>query len=144
MKKLTVLLFPLLLLVAPAFAANDASLNGTYAFFVEGTSSARAEVTGTNTVNVPSEETLAVGTIKFNGAGTATFLSVMGYNLGENGPKAGSTFSYQVSGNTATMNLNSATISMSLGSYNSSGVATVVIILVSDSDQPLAGIATLQ
>ena len=138
------MLFPLLLFVAPVFAANNASLNGTYAFFVEGTSTARAEVTGTDTVNVPSEEKLAVGTIKFNGAGTATFLSVMGYNQGENGPKAGSTFSYQVSGNTATINLNGATMSMALGSYNNSGVATVVIILVSDSGQPLAGMATLQ
>ncbi|HXW93599.1 MAG TPA: hypothetical protein VEK33_23825 [Terriglobales bacterium] len=144
MKKLAVLLFPLLLLVAPVFAANNASLNGTYAFFIEGTGSARAEVTDIDTVNVPSEETLAVGTIKFNGAGTATFLSVMGYNLGTTGPKAGSTFTYQVSGNTATMNITGATVSMSLGSYNSSGVASVVIILVSDSDQPMAGIATLQ
>ncbi|HXW91136.1 MAG TPA: hypothetical protein VEK33_11365 [Terriglobales bacterium] len=144
MKKLAILLFPLLLLVAPAFAANDASLNGTYAFFVQGTRSAIAEVTATDTVDVPSEETLAVGTIEFNGAGTATFLSVMGYNLSASGPKAGSTFSYSVSGNTATMTVNGATVSMSLGSYNSSGVASVVIILVSDSDQPLGGIATLE
>jgi len=144
MKKLTGLLFPLLLLAAPAFAANDASLNGTYAFFIEGTRSAFAEVSGIDTVKVPSEETLAVGTIKFDGAGTGTLLSIMGYNEAENGPKAGSTFSYQVSGNTATINLNGATMSMALGSYNNSGVATVVIILVSDSGQPLAGMATLQ
>lgn len=144
MKKLAVLLFPLLLLVTPVFAASDARLNGTYAFFIEGTRSAIAEVTGIDTVHVPSEETLAVGTINFNGAGTGTFRSVMGYNQGENGPKVGSTFSYHVSGNTATMKVNGATVSMSLGSYNNSGVATVVIILMSDSDQPLAGMATLQ
>ena len=144
MKKFALLLFPLFLLVAPVFAANDASLNGTYAFFVQGTSSARAEVTATDTVSVPSEEKLAVGTIKFNGAGTATFLTVTGFNLGDNGPKAGSTYSYQVSGNTATMTINSATVSMSLGAYNNSGVATVVIVLATDSDLPMAGVATLQ
>ena len=139
-KKLFSVLAIMLALLVPAMAApvGAAQLKGTYSFQVAG-------ITTTNK-NVPVEK-ITVGTISFNGAGKATFLSVSQYNQQSGGgPVKGTVAIYKVAGNVGTLTIAGAkggTVSLSLGSYNAAGIATVIQLFIPDT-QPSLGTAVLQ
>ncbi len=148
--KLRSLLSALVVLLAtvfPAVAATSvASLKGTYNFQI------------TN-VNSPS---LSVGTIEFDGTGKGVvFKSFTEYN-GSVGPVVGQNYGpYVVSGFTASFTITGIEVNgvicggstepcpvltLSLGSFNSSNVATTGLILVENTGDtvPPSGIASLQ
>ncbi len=137
----------LLATVFPAVAATSvASLKGTYNF----------QITNVNSPN------LSVGTIEFDGTGKeVVFKSFTEYN-GSGGPVVGQNYGpYVVSGFTASFTITGIEINgvlcggstepcpvftMSLGNFNSSNVATTVLILLDDTGDtvPPSGVASLQ
>jgi hypothetical protein len=149
--------------VFPAAAATSvASLNGTYSFQVIGVSQQWGYYSGNNWINIngncPNPQKkggcvnlsfakITVGTINFNGKGTAKFLGFKQY--GENGgggPVVGTSYPYKVSGFAGTLTIpgpKGGTVSLSLGSFNSANVATVVQFLIPDNN-PSIGTAELQ
>jgi hypothetical protein len=171
MKRFSVILIvaAVVALAVPALAATSAaSLNGTYAFQLssvtdqygyyacEGDNCTWIQVTG----QCPSGQSCSnqaflrasAGTFSFNGKGTLTFLTITQYNEGSGGPVPGTTCSYSVSGFVANLT-NCATkgtsvplgaVALSLGSFNAKNIATTVLILASDTNEPDMGIAILQ
>ena len=158
----TIALFAALLV--PAFGATSvASIKGTYSFQVIGVSPQWGYYSGNTWVNVngncpnPSNKggcfnlsfaKITVGTVAFDGKGTAKFTSFKNYGSGNNsgGPVVGTAYSYKVSGFFGTLTIPGAhggTVSLSLGSFNTSNVATVVQFLISDNN-PSIGTAILQ
>ena len=159
MKKL--LVFAMLFLSALSFAApiGVAQLKGTYSFQISGTTNAGGYYVGNvwHYVNgsCPAGKNcmtqafpkLTVGTISFNGAGKAEFMSIAVYNpSGEpitGSPVKGSIWPYSVSGVTGLLGTQGNGAVLTLGSYNASGIATVVLMLTDDK-VPEPGVATLQ
>jgi hypothetical protein len=152
----------LVLLVAsfvPAFAATGvAQLKGTYNFQVVGVQNqygyyqpnSNTFVVVTNGVCPKGDtcvraavEKLTVGTISFDGAGKATFLSIAKYGQGSGGPVKGTVWPYTVSGFNGYLGTAGNGAALSLGSYNSAGIATVVLFLTTDT-VPSTGTAVLQ
>ena len=135
-KKLFSVLAIMFALLVPAMAApvGAAQLKGTYSFIM------------TTNKNVPVEK-ITAGTISFNGAGKATFLSVSQYNQQSGGgPVKGTVAIYKVAGNVGTLTIagpKGGTVSLSLGSYNAAGIATVIQMFIPDT-QPSLGTAVLQ
>ena len=151
----------LLASVFPAMAATSvASIKGTYSFQVIGVSQQWGYYKGNNWVNIngncPNPQKnggcinlsfakITVGTLSFDGKGAAKFLAFKSTNTG-GGPKVGVSYPYKVSGYTGTLTItgsNGGTVSLSLGSFNSGNVATVIQFFVPDN-QPSIGTAILQ
>jgi len=160
MKKVLGVTLLLLVAMAPAVAATSvASLNGTYNFqllqYSTNSSQTCASVQGGSGGSVCfdlSSVQITTGTISFNGKGSATFLSCSSCN-GKGGPVIGHAYTYTVSGFVANIDGvpngkgANAAIALSLGSLNSSGVATTALILITNtggSNSPMAGAANLQ
>jgi hypothetical protein len=162
MKKAFSVFTMLTLFFALAISANAstslASLKGTYNFQVIGVQNEYGYYKpNSNTFVIISNgkcpakttclwgavEKLTVGTISFNGAGKATFLSVASYNEGTGGPVKGTVWPYSVSGFNGYLGPAGNGAALSLGSFNSGNVATVVLFLTTDT-VPSTGIATLQ
>ena len=151
MKTIFSMLVLMLVSVAPSFAATVASLHGSYAFQVSDAGTIGGD-TGTNNTKVVSRVT--VGVISFNGAGLAKFTELTkeySDTTGTGGPVVNVNYKYTVSGNTANLVIpgkNGATIVLSLGAFNASGVAQVALVLVPKADEEgaeaLSGIAILQ
>lgn len=128
-----------------------AQLNGTYAFQVFGVNNAYGYYSNNTFVpvsnNCPTNEycsniaesTATYGTLSFDGAGHATFISVTSVNSGGGGPQSGDVFTYSVSSSSEHILLLSNPSSsgngayMVLGDYNCEGIAQNVLI------QPLGG-----
>jgi hypothetical protein len=150
-------------MLASSFAAQPtgvAQLKGTYSFSISGITTAGGYYTDNNTwhyVNgqCPAKENctsqtfqkVTVGTIYFNGAGQATFMSITQYDpSGEpngGGPVKGTVWPYSVTGVTGLIGTEGNGASLTLGAYNSAGLASVVMLLTGDTN-PSTGIATLQ
>ena len=147
----------LLALMTPlAYAATPvgvARLKGTYSFQVTGVNVQNGSIStnggksNNQTIVTSVTPKITVGTISFNGAGKATFLSITNYNQGSGGgPVKGTVATYKVSGVVGTLTIpgtKGGTVSLSLGSYNAQGIATVVQFFIFDT-QPMTGIAILQ
>jgi hypothetical protein len=90
---------------------------------------------------------VTVGTLSFNGAGEATFLTVTQYDRsGEpnsGGPVKGTVWPYTVSGFNGQLGTESNGAAMVLGAFNASGIASVVQFFIADTN-PKTGVATLQ
>jgi hypothetical protein len=85
------------------------------------------------------------GTVSFDGAGHATFLSVTSVNGGSGGVTEGSVWAYSVFGFNGAMGTGSSVAHLTLGSFNAAGVATVVAIRkTGNSSDEGVGFATLQ
>jgi len=85
------------------------------------------------------------GTVAFDGAGHATFLSVTAVNGGCGGATEGSVWAYSVFGFNGAMGTGTNVAHLTLGSFNAAGVATVVAIRkAGNSSDAGVGFATLQ
>jgi hypothetical protein len=171
MKKFFATMILVVVAMAPAFAATSvASLNGTYNFQVNGVTNQYGynSCSGSTctwhivTGNCPTGQSCqnqafpkaSVGTMSFNGKGTATFISIAQYNNGTGGPVAGTTCTYTVSGFTGDMtkcatkgvSLNMGTVVFSLGGFNTANVATSVLIFSTETGSTNLnfGVANLQ
>jgi len=160
---MAVALFAASLMPMPALAAAGvAQIKGTYSFQVAGVSNSYGYYSGNTFVNLNNggqcpknmqcqqvaQEKITVGTINFNGAGIAKFLSIRSYDQGSNGggPAVNVGYKYVVSGFNGTLTIpgaKGAIVSLSLGSYNAAGIATVVQFFVTDTN-PSLGTAILQ
>ena len=142
-------------LLVPAFGATSvASLKGTYAFQISGVSNQYGYYVSNvwHQVNTCPAKTncqnqafpkLTVGTISFNGAGKATFLSITQYNQGSGGPVKGTVWPYTVSGFNGLLGTIGNGAALTLGAFNAAGHAMVVQFLTIDK-QPMAGTAILE
>ena len=150
----------LLASVFPAMAATSvASLKGTYSFQVIGVTEQYGYYTGNTWTNVNGNcpknancynevfSKITVGTMSFDGRGNAKFLSFKNYGPnGGGGPVIGTSYPYKVSGYFGTLTIpgpKGGTVSLSLGSFNSANIASVVQLLIPDT-QPMQGSAILQ
>jgi len=153
---LVMLAATVLAMATTSFAATSvASLKGVYNFQLAGFSNENGYYSGSTWIQVngscPSTQhcftqafpRLTYGTLSFNGAGHATFLSIASVNGGSGGPTKGSVWVYSVSGFNGAIGTASNGAYLTLGSFNAAGVATVVTIRTSDNN-PDTGVATLQ
>jgi hypothetical protein len=139
MKKAAIGIIAVMLVSLSAFA-GDGALKGTYAFQLAGV----ANIQKANGTVKYVDTRITVGTISFDGAGHAKFLTVANYNNGGgNGPKAGDVWPYTVSGNTGYLGTSGNGAALSLGAYNAHGVAMVVLFLTA-GNSPNTGEAVLQ
>ncbi|MGA8150561.1 MAG: hypothetical protein WB952_06405 [Terriglobales bacterium] len=150
------LMATVLVTAATSFAATSvASLKGVYNFQVAGFSNENGYYSGSTWVVVtgtcPTNQhcftqafpRLTYGTLSFDGAGHATFTSVTGVNQGSGGPTKGAVWAYSVSGFNGALGTATNGAYLTLGSFNSAGVATVVTIRTAGGN-PNTGVATLQ
>jgi len=159
MKKVLGAMLLMSLMIVPAVAATSvASLNGTYNFQLVQSNTGSTQTcenvqsgTGKVCFNLPTLQ-ITTGTISFNGKGSATFLSCSSCS-GKGGPVVGHAYSYTVSGFVSNINGvpngngTNAAIALSLGSFNTSGVATTALILITNtggSSSAMTGSANLQ
>jgi len=158
MKKtaLLVLMATVLAMASTSLAATSAaSLKGVYNFQIAGVTNENGYYSGSTWIQVngscPSNQhcfvqsfpKLTYGTLSFDGAGHATFLSIASVNGGSGGPTKGSVWAYSVSGFNGAIGTATNGAYLMLGSFNSAGVATVVMIRTADT-HPETGVATLQ
>jgi hypothetical protein len=92
---------------------------------------------------------ITVKTLSFDGKGHAKFLAFVNYGQGGNGsggPVVGASYPHAVSGTTGTLTVTGpkgGVLSMGLGSFNAAGLATVVQLLIPDTN-PSIGTAVLK
>src|SRR5580698_4212952 len=154
----TLLMATVLAVASASFAATSvASLKGVYRFQIAGVSNQNGyyasgtwyPVTGTCVSSqhcfVQAFLRFTYGTVVFDGAGHATFVSVTSVNGGSGGPREGAVWAYSVSDFDGAMGTATKGAYLRLGSFNSAGVATVVAIRTAD-DNPNkgVGVAALQ
>lgn len=140
-----------------SFAATSvASLNGAYSFQIQGLANEYGYYSGSTWVNVsngqcPKSEQcfmqafsrIVYGTLVFDGKGHATFTAVTNINGGSGGPTKGTVWAYSVSGVNGAVGTSSNGAYLTLGDFNSAGVAQTVFIRTEGSN-PELGVATLQ
>lgn len=155
MKKtsLAVLIATVLALASTSFATSVASVKGVYNFQLSGFSNENGYYSGSTWVQVngscPTNQhcfvqaipKLTYGTLSFDGAGHAKFLSIVGGGSG--GPTTGAVWAYSVSGFNGAIGTATDGAYLTLGSFNSAGVATVVTMRTAGNN-PNTGVATLQ
>ena len=147
-----------LAIASPSFAATSvASLNGVYSFQIQGVANEYGYYSGSTWVNRNNStcpkgqycsnqafSRITYGTLSFNGKGQATFLSITNVNGGgSGGPTKGSVWTYSVSGFNGAIGSATNGAYLSLGNFNSAGVAQTVLIRPSGSNSEL-GVAVLQ
>ena len=144
-----------LTVASTSFATSAASIKGVYNFQVSGINNQNGYYSGSTWVqvngNCPTNQhcfvqafpTITYGTLSFDGAGHATFLSVTGVNSGSGGPTKGAVWAYSVSGYNGAIGSSTNGAYLTLGSFNAAGVATVVTIRTA-GNYPSTGVATLQ
>jgi len=154
MKKVALLMAVVFAVCTASFATSVASIKGTYNFQISGVRNEYGYYSGSNFVQVttcPSNQhcsnqafgSVSYGTLSFDGAGHVKFLSIAKVNNGSGGPTAGTVWSYSVSGYNGAMSGSSGSAYLTLGSFNSAGVAQVVTIRTGGNDAN-TGVATLQ
>lgn len=149
-------LIAVLAIASTSFAATSvASLKGVYNFQLSGFSNENGYYSGSTWVQVngtcPSTQhcftqafpRLTYGTISFDGAGHATFTSIASVNGGSGGPTKGTVWAYSVSGFNGALGSATNGAYLTLGSFNTAGVATVVTIRTADNN-PETGVAVLE
>jgi hypothetical protein len=153
-----ILMAAVLAIPSTSFAATSvASLKGVYNFQIAGLTNENGYYTGSTwhqvNGNCPQGESclvqafsqLAYGTLSFDGKGHATFLSITHVNGGGGGggPVNGTVWAYSVSGFGGAVGSASNGAYLTLGSFNSANIATVVTIRTAGNN-PQTGVATLQ
>jgi hypothetical protein len=155
---LTLLTVTVLAIASTSFAATSvASLKGVYRFQIAGVSNQNGYYSGNTWYQVagacPSGQHCFVqaflrftyGTVSFDGAGHATFLSITSVNGGSGGAAKGAVWAYSVSDFDGAMSTATNGAYLRLASFNSAGVATVVAIRTADNNPDTGvGVATLQ
>jgi len=152
---LGMLMVAVVTMASTSFATSAASIKGVYNFQVSGIDNQYGYYSGSTWVqvsgNCPKNQQcfvqafprLSYGTISFDGEGHATFLSIASVNSGSGGPTKGLVLAYSVSGFNGAIGSSTNGAYLTLGSFNSAGVATVVTIRTVGSN-PDTGVATLQ
>ncbi len=153
---LVMLTAAVLTMASTSFAATSAaSLKGVYNFQIAGLTNQYGYYSGSSWIQVngscPSGHScfqqafprLVYGTLSFDGAGHATFESIVSVNEGSGGPTKGSVWAYSVSGFNGAIGSANNGAYLTLGSFNSAGIATVVTIRTGGG-YPDTGVATLQ
>jgi|SRR5271167_1283938 len=163
-KKILLIAFSIAVLLAPAFAAAPVGvghLNGTYDFQVIGVkntygyfnnSGGIVSTNGGCPKNVQCQniayESIAIGTINFDGKGHAKFLGFSGINQGGGGPKVGVAYPYSLGpaglvGSLTITGPQGGTVSLSPANFNAAGIATTILLFIPDHN-PSTGTAVLQ
>ena len=146
-----------LAIASPSFAATSvASLKGVYSFQLDGLTNQFGYYSGSTWVNLnngacPAGHScfnqafskLTYGTLSYDGLGHATFLSITNINGGSGGPVKGTIWPYSVSGFNGAIGSATNGAYLSLGNFNSAGVAQTVLIRPSGNGSEL-GVAVLQ
>lgn len=154
---LVILMAMVLAIASPSFAATSvASLKGVYSFQIQGLTNQFGYYSGSTWVNLntspcPSTQhcfdqafgKITYGTLSFDGAGHATFLSITSINGGSGGPVKGTVWAYSVSGFNGAIGTTSNGAYLSLGDFNAAGVAQTVLFRTADT-HPSLGVAILQ
>lgn len=155
MKKAILALMVLILGSSMSFATSVSSLKGVYNFQISGFTNENGYYSGSTWVQVngscPTNQhcftqafpKLTYGTLSFDGAGHATFTSITNINSGSGGPTKGSVWAYSVSGFNGAVGTATDGAYLTLGGFNSAGVATVVTIRTAGNN-PNTGVAVLQ
>jgi hypothetical protein len=155
MKKTALFLFLMtMVLVTASSATSVASLKGTYAFQLQGTSNQYGYYSGSTWVPVsscPSTQhcfdqaisKLSYGTLSFDGLGHVKFLSITNVNSGGNGPTVGTVWTYSVSGFNGAIGTSTNGAYLMLGDFSSAGVAQTVLMRT-EGNNPNTGTAVLQ
>jgi hypothetical protein len=159
MKKaaLFVILTGMVLAASTSFAATSvASLHGAYSFQLQGVSNQYGYYSGSTWVNLSNGSCpaghscfsqalgkITYGTLSFDGKGHATFVSITNINGGGHGPTNGTVWTYSVSGFNGALGSATNGAYLSLGDFNTAGIAQTVLIRTSDSS-PEMGVAILQ
>jgi hypothetical protein len=150
-----ILMATVLAMASTSFATSVASIKGVYNFQLAGFTNETGYYSGSTWIKItttcPTNQhcftqafpKLNYGTISFDGAGHATFLSITSVNNGSGGPVKGTVWAYSVSGFNGALGSATNGAYLTLGSFNSAGVATVVTIRTADSN-PETGVMTLQ
>jgi hypothetical protein len=146
-----------LAMASPSFAATSvASLHGVYSFQIEGLTNQYGYYSGSTWVNLnngscPAGHScsnqafskITYGTLSFDGVGHATFVSITNINSGSGGPVKGTVWPYSVSGFNGAIGTTTNGAYLSLGNFNTSGIAQTVFIRTADT-HPSLGVAILQ
>jgi hypothetical protein len=139
-------------LVTAASATSVASLKGTYAFQLQGMSNEFGYYSGSTWVSVSTCPTnqhcfdqafskVSYGTVSFDGLGHVKFLTVS--NGGSHGPTVGTVWTYSVSGFNGAMGTSANGAYLTLGDFNTAGVAQTALMRTVDTN-PSTGTAILQ
>jgi len=144
-----------MVLVTASSATSVASLKGTYAFQLQGTSNQYGYYSGSTWVPVstcPSTQhcfdqaitKLSYGTFSFDGLGHVKFLTITNYNSGgSGGPVVGTVWDYSVSGFNGAMGTSTNGAYLTLGNFSAAGVAQTVLMRT-EGNNPNTGTAVLQ
>ena len=154
---IVILMAMVLVMASTSFAATSvASLHGVYFFQLQGLTNQYGYYSGSTWVNLngkpcPAGHSCAnqaiskvtYGTLSFDGKGHATFVSITNINGGGGGPTNGTVWPYSVSGFNGAIGTTSNGAYLSLGTFNTAGIAQTVFIRTADTN-PMLGVATLQ
>ena len=141
-----------LVTASTSFATSVASVKGVYAFQIQGLNNEFGYYSGSTWVSVSSCPTnqhcfdqafskVSYGTVSFDGLGHVKFLTVS--NGGSHGPTVGTVWSYSVSGLNGAMGTSADGAYLTLGDFNTAGVAQTVLMRTIDTN-PSAGTLVLQ
>jgi len=156
MKRVALIVVVVVAVCTASFAGTSvASIKGPYNFQLSGVRNFFGYYNGGTFVPVsgacPSNQhcqsqafaTVFTGVVSFDGQGHVTFVSVSSVNGGGGSPDAGAVWVYDVSGYNGAMTGGQGSLYLTLGSFNSAGVATVLTLRTGNGN-PLTGVATLQ
>jgi hypothetical protein len=151
MKKTALFVTLMAMVVAMAstgFAATSvASLNGVYSFQFQGATNQYGYYSGSTWVNLnnlpcpkgmycntQAFNQITYGTLSFDGKGHATFLSIGHINEGTGGPVKGTIWNYSVSGSNGALGTATMGAYLTLGNFNSTGIAQTLLIRTADKN----------
>jgi hypothetical protein len=157
-KKAAFLLMATVVLAPTSFAGTSVgSLKGVYRFQIAGVRNENGyysdgtwyQVAGTCPGSqhcfVQAFLRFTYGTVSFDGAGHATFLSATSVNGGCGGAAESQVWSYSISDFDGAMSTANSGVYLTLGKFNPAGVATVVAIRTADNNPDTGvGVATLR
>jgi hypothetical protein len=152
-----ILMAVVLAMTSASFAATSvASIKGVYSFQIQGVSNEWGYYSNNTWVNLNGAQCpkgqncsnqafskLTYGTLSFDGKGHATFVSITNVNGGGHGPTKGSVWTYSVSGFNGAIGTANNGAYLSLGNFNTAGIAQTVFIRTADTNPDL-GVAILQ
>ncbi len=141
-----------MVLVTASSATSVASLKGTYAFQLLDVNNEFGYYNGSTWVSVTTCPTnqhcsnqafskVSYGTVSFDGLGHVKFLTIS--NGGSHGPTVGTVWGYSVSGFNGAMGTSANGAYLTLGNFNTAGVAQTVLMRTVDTN-PSTGTLLLQ
>jgi hypothetical protein len=141
-----------MVLVTASSATSLASLKGVYAFQLLDVNNEFGYYSGSTWVSVTTCPTnqhcsnqafskVSYGTVSFDGLGHVKFLTIS--NGGSHGPTVGTVWAYSVSGFNGAMGTSANGAYLTLGNFNTAGVAQTVLMRTVDTN-PSTGTMLLQ